>query len=166
MRPKKPCRAAFDQVRITREAGSAIIEHADATISTTSLTIGPDIDQMSDHDILALYNAVIASQEQLLREWDNTVTEIPVGKPQINKDSEDGQWLPRGEILRCIIEDDANGETVISIDDKELSMREFGRLLSVYAGWGMRIAFVPEELVHENPKVAVREPPRRRPSRK
>lgn len=166
MRPKKPCRAAFDQVRITREGGSAIIEHADATVSTTSLTIGPGIDQMSDHDILALYNAVIASQEQLLREWDNTVTEIPVGKPQLKMDREFGRLFPRGEVLRCIIEDDANGETVISIDEKEFSMHELGRLLSLYVGWGMRIAIVPEELVHENPKVAVREPPRRRSRRK
>lgn len=165
MRPKKPCRAAFDQVRITREGGSAIIEHADATISTTSLTIRPDIEQMFDHDILALYNAVIASQEQLLREWDNTVTEIPVGKPQIKRDR-DGTLQPRGEGLRCVIADDANGETFISIDDKEFSMHEFGRLLSIYVGWGMRIAIVPEELVHENPKVAVREPPRRRSRRK
>ena len=75
MRPKKPCRAGFDQVRITRDGTSAIIEHADPTISTTSLTIGPEIDQMTDHDILALYNAIIASQEQILREWDNSKRE-------------------------------------------------------------------------------------------
>lgn len=31
---------------------------------------------------------------------------------------------------------------------------------------GVRIAVVPEELVHENPKVAVREPPRRMSRRK
>lgn len=160
MRPKKPCRAGFDQVRITRDGTSAIIEHADPTISTTSLTIGPKIDQMTDHDILALYNAIIASQEQILREWDNTVTEIPAGKPQIKRDRE-GTFQPRGEVLRCVIESDAGGETVICIDDKELSISEFGRLLRIYAGWGMRIAFVPEELVHENPKVAVREPRRR-----
>jgi hypothetical protein len=52
MCPKKPCRAGFDHVPITREGTSAIIEHADSTISTTSLTIGPEIDQMTNHDIL------------------------------------------------------------------------------------------------------------------
>lgn len=165
MRKMKPCRAALDQVRITREGHSALIEHADTSVSTTSLTIGPGIEQMSDHDILALYNGVIASQEQLLRKWDSMVTEIPVGKPQIKRDRY-GHLLPRGEVLRCVIEDDANGETVICIDDKELSLHEFGRLLGIYAGWGMRIAFVPEELVHENPKVAVREPPRRKSRRR
>ncbi len=70
--------------------------------------------------------------------------------------------MPRGDVLRCIIEDNAEGEAVIVIDDKELSMHEFGRLLKVHAGWGMRIAFVPEELVHEQPKVKVRNPKRGR----
>ena len=70
--------------------------------------------------------------------------------------------MPQGEVLRCIIEDDERGQAVISIDNKELSLQEFGRLLTVYAGWGMRIAFVPEELVHEQPKIKVRGPRRRR----
>ena len=55
---------------------------------------------------------------------------------------------PRGDVLRCIIDDGGpNGEVVISIDDQELSLREFGRMLAVHAGWGMRIAFVPEEFI-------------------
>jgi hypothetical protein len=54
-------------------------------------------------------------------------------------------------VLRCIIDDGGpNGEVIIHIDDQELSFREFGRLLSVHAAWGMRIAFVPEEFVTEN----------------
>jgi hypothetical protein len=51
----------------------------------------------------------------------------------------------------------------IHIDDEELSLAEFGRLLSVHAGWGMRIAFVPEEFVDENPTVKVRERKRLNP---
>jgi hypothetical protein len=39
-----------------------------------------------------------------------------------------------------------------------LSLAEFGKLLRYYAGWGMRIAFVPEERVTENPKIVVRDP--------
>ncbi len=50
----------------------------------------------------------------------------------------------------------------IHIDDQELSLREFDRLLRVHAGWGMRIAFVPEEFVTENPTVKVRKPERRK----
>ena len=161
MRLRKPIRAAFDQVRITRQGPTAIIEHADATVSTTNLTIGDEIATMTDHDILAVYNDIIAAREQLSREWDNTVTEIPPGKPQIKYNKGSDQWVPRGDVLRCIIEDDENGEAVIHIDDKELTLREFGRLLTVHAGWGMRIAFVPDDLVTEQPKVKVREPRRR-----
>src|SRR5208337_1015132 len=75
----------------------------------------------------------------------------------------DYQWVPRGDVLRCIIDDGGpDGEVVIHIDDQELSLREFGRLLSVHAGWGMRIAFVPEEFISENPKVEIRKPKRRK----
>ena len=47
---------------------------------------------------------------------------------------------------------------VIEIDDRELSWEEFGKLVVTYAGWGMRIAFVPEDEVHRLPRVEVREP--------
>jgi hypothetical protein len=60
-------------------------------------------------------------------------------------------------VLRCIIDDGGpDGEVTIHIDDQELSLKEFGRLLTVHAGWGMRIVFVPEEFVAENPKVKIR----------
>jgi hypothetical protein len=38
--PEKPCRAAYGQVRVTREGTSAMIEQADANVSTRSLTTG------------------------------------------------------------------------------------------------------------------------------
>ena len=162
MRVKKPVRASLDQARITREGGTAVIEHADTTISTTNLTIGDGITAMTDLDILNVYNSIIDAQEQSLRDWDNTITEIPPGKPQIKHHRDIDQWSPRGEVLRCVIEDGAEDKVVIHIDDHELTLREFGRMLRVYAGWGMRIEFVPEELITERPKVKVREPRRRR----
>jgi len=62
-------------------------------------------------------------------------------------------------VLRCIIHDAGpNREVTIHIDDQELSLAEFGRLLAIHAGWGMRITFVPEEFVVENPKVKIRKP--------
>ena len=68
-------------------------------------------------------------------------------------------------MLRCIIDDGGlDGEVVIHIDDQELSLREFGRLLRVHAGWGMRIAFVPEEFVTDNPTVKIRKPQKRKRS--
>ena len=53
--------------------------------------------------------------------------------------------------------------SAVETSRQELSLAEFGRLLRVHAGWGMRIAFVPEEFVTENPKVKLR---RRKRSRR
>ena len=51
-------------------------------------------------------------------------------------------------------------EPVITVDNKELSWREFGRLICTYAGLCARIEFVPEDETHRRPKVEVREPKR------
>jgi hypothetical protein len=87
------------------------------------------------------------------------VIEIPPGHPQIKYSERSDQWVPRGDLLRCLIEDGGDdGEVTVHIDDQELSLREFGRLLLTFAGWSMRIAFVPENLIEEEPEVEVREP--------
>ena len=157
MRLKKPTRAIIDQVRITREGNDAIVDHADADIAGTRLTIGPDIATMTDREIIDVFNGILAAQERLLAAWDKTVTEEPPGEKQIDYHEDSGQWVPCGDVLRCIIDDGGpEGEVTIHIDDQELSLAEFGRLLTVHAGWGMRIAFVPEEFVTEIPTVKVR----------
>ena len=163
MRLKKPTRAIIDQVRITRDGNDAIIDYADAGISGTRLTIGPDIATMTDRDIIDVFNGILAAQERLLAAWDKTVTEEPPGEKQMDYHEDSGQWVPRGDVLRCIIDDGGpEGEVTIHIDDKELSLAEFGRMLRVHVGWGMRIAFVPEEFISENPKVEIRKPKRRK----
>lgn len=105
MHLKKPIRASIDQVRITRQGTTAIIEFADETIGGVNLTIGEKIHGMTDQDILELHNDIISAQEQSLRDWDNTVIEIPPGKPQIKFSRDSGPWVPQGEVLRCIIHD-------------------------------------------------------------
>ena len=42
-------------------------------------------------------------------------------------------------MLRCVVGDDEEGRLVVGIDNNELSLQEFGRMLTTYAGWGMRI---------------------------
>jgi len=87
----------------------------------------------------------------------------PPGEKQMDYHENSDQWVPRGDVLRCIIDDGGpDGEVTIHIDDQELSLAEFGRLLRVHAGSGMRIAFVPEEFISENPKVEIRKPKRRK----
>jgi hypothetical protein len=154
---KEPRRASIDEIRITRKDHVATIVHADPTVSTVHLTIGPQIG-MSDSDILDLLNATIEAQDRLAAEYDHTLIEIPPGRPQIRFHEGSEQWVPRGDVLRCQLEDDEAGELVIYVDDQELSLHEFGKLLRTYAGWGMRISFVPEDRVDEHPEIEVREP--------
>ena len=66
--------------------------------------------------------------------------------------------MPRGEVLRCHIESDVDGGTIIHVDDVELDLAAFGRMLQVFAGFGMRIAFVDEDDVADEPEIVVREP--------
>jgi hypothetical protein len=69
------------------------------------------------------------------------------------------QWTPRGDVLRCMISDgDPDNEPMIHIDDRDLSWKAFGRLLTTYAGWGMRVIFVPEDQTQVEPIIKVREP--------
>jgi hypothetical protein len=160
MRPKKPTHLLIDQVRIAREGNDAIIDHADANLSGARIT---GIATMTDAEIVEMYNQILDSQWALLQEWGKAVVEEPPGEKQIDYHENSDQWVPRGDVLRCIIDDGGpNGEVIISIDDQELSLTEFGRLLSVHAGWGMRIAFVPEEFVTENPTVKVRKAQKRK----
>jgi hypothetical protein len=159
MRKKKPIPAVIDQVRITRDGNDVIIEYADPNISGTRVTIGPRLKSMSDREIVDLFNGMMAAQRSLMQDWDKTVTEILPGRPQIEYRKDTDQWVPRGDVLRCIVDDGgADGEVTVYIDNEELSLAEFGKLLRCYAGWGMRIAFVPEERLTENPKIVVREP--------
>jgi hypothetical protein len=159
MRIKKPRRASLDTVKISRESDGAVIEFADRTISTTHFKIGPQIHQMSDQAILGMFNDMIAARDQLAAEYENIVIEIPPGQPQIEYSEWSDQWIPRGDLLRCCIDDGGpDGEVTVHIGDQELSLREFGRLLSTHAGWGMRIAFVPDDVIEEEPEVEVREP--------
>jgi hypothetical protein len=163
MRLRKLTRVSIEQVRITREGNDAIVDHADAGISGAHLAIGPEIAAMTDAKIVDLYNDILESQHRLLAEWDKTVIEEPLGEKQIDYHENSDQWVPRGDVLRCIINDGGpEGEVTIQIDDKELSLAEFGRMLRVHAGWGMRIAFIPEEFIAENPKVEIRKPKRRK----
>ena len=47
---------------------------------------------------------------------------------------------------------------VTYIDDKEFAWDEFGRMLCTYAGWGMRIIFVPDDELEQAPRIVVGEP--------
>jgi hypothetical protein len=159
MRLKRPYVASLDQVRITHEGEVAVIEYAEPRIWTTHFNLGREIEGMSDQEILDRFNAGLVATEQFRAEHEHVAIEIPPGKPQIEYDRQCDQWVPRGDVLRCVVDDGGAGEEpIIHIDDYELSWREFGRLLTTCAGWGMRIVFVPDDQTHVTPAIEVREP--------
>ena len=84
MRPKRPTHILIDQVRITREGGDAIIDHANANLSGARVVIGPGIASMSDADIVDIYNEILDAQWALLQQRDKTVVEEPPGEKQID----------------------------------------------------------------------------------
>ncbi len=158
MRTKKPRRSSVDEVKITRSGDVAIIEHADPTVAVVHMTIGPAIHQMSIEDILNLYNDTIEAQEQLAAAHDNVVIEVPPGHPQIRYAPGSDQWVPRGRLVRCFIDENEDGELLVHIDNNELTLREFSRMLLTFNGFGMRIAFVEEDCIYEEPEVIVCDP--------
>lgn len=159
MRLRKPIVASLDQVKIRREGEYAVIEYADSSIATVHIKIGPQIKQMSDEEILKLHNSLIEIDEEMTAEYEHIAVEIPPGRPQIEYHTLSGQWTPRGSVLRCVISDGGLEEgPIFYIDDEELNLWEFGRLLSTYAGWGMRIVFVPDDRLTEQPPIEVRDP--------
>jgi hypothetical protein len=147
-----------DEVKVTRDGESALIEYIEQGIPGTHLTVGARIHQMTDEEIVELHNECLREQAQLAAGYKHVAIEVPLGSPQIKYVKPAGQWTPRGGVLRCQIMDDEEGELVVGIDDEELTLEAFGRLLRTYAGWGMRIEFVPEDAVHRRPAHEVREP--------
>ena len=168
MRMKRSHLASLDQVRITRESDAAVIEYADPTVATTHFTLGTDVQVMTDQEILDRFNEYIQVRDQAMAEYEHVPVEIPPGHPQIEYFARSNQWTPRGDVLRCVISDGGpDNEPIIYKDDQELSWDEFGRLLTTHAGWGMRVTFVPDDRVHENTEIEVREPKeRKRPGRR
>jgi hypothetical protein len=150
-------------VRISRDGGDAIIEFLDGSTATTHFGVGPQIRTMTDEEILLLFNQVVAAQ---IRNWDElgeyVAVEVPVGSPQVERFAgTTTDWVPRGGVLRCVIDDgggDDGSLPVVHVDDQEFDWEDFGRLIRAYAGWGMRIVFVPDDELDHTPKIVVREP--------
>ena len=158
MRKKKPHVATPDEVTIRRQGDCAIIDYKDPTVGGVNLKIGEQIHGMTDREILDLHNDIIRAQKRMAEEYEHVAIEIPEGKPQISYFEKGDQWTPRGNVLRCVISDGGpDGEATIYIDEHELSLREFGRLLTTYAGWGMRIIFTPEDDISNPPIIEVRD---------
>lgn len=159
MRLKKPFIARINQVNISRDGETAIIEYKDKSTSSVNLHIGPELPNMSDRQVLETLNEIVRVQRKMAEEYVHVAVEIPEGHPQIEYSTQCRQWVPRGDVLRCVINDGGlDGETTVYIDERELSLHDFGKILATHAGWGMRITFVPDDRLTENPQIEVRDP--------
>ncbi len=158
MRLRRPRHASPEEVRISREGELAIIEYADPTISSVRLRLGSEIEKMTDEAILALLNMTVDARDEISAQSENRVIEVPLGRPQIKYFEEGDQWVPRAQVVRCHLEDDEEGKLVVYVDDQKLDLQQFGRMLTTYAGWGMRIYFVDDDAVAEEPTVEVKDP--------
>lgn len=158
MKRKERYIVSLDEVIVTRGTDYADIEYKEPGIASTRLQIGPEISWMSDKEIIDLFNEMLRAQARFAAEYKHVAVEVPLGSPQIEYSAGCDQWCPRGGVLRCQVEDDENGQLVVGIDEKQLTLEEFGRMLTTYAGWGMRIEFVPEDELHRRPALEVREP--------
>jgi hypothetical protein len=158
MRPKHPQPASLEQVRITRDADAALIEFADPALGRARFTIGPEVQHLTDEEILERYNACVQARLASAEAYEHCAVEIPPGRPQLEYVARADRWVPRGDVLRCAVCHGPDQSPVIHIDDHEMTIEEFGRLLATRAGWGMRVVFTPENETHRQHPVEVRDP--------
>jgi hypothetical protein len=146
------------EVRLIRNGDVVEIHYPESDIPVTHLTIGHRLATMTDQEVIDIWNDGLRAKAELAAEYNHVAVEIPLGSPQMEYHELSGQWVPRGDVLRCLVNDDQDRMPVIEIDDHELTWEQFAKLVVVYAGWGMRITFVPDDEIHRHPRVEVREP--------
>jgi hypothetical protein len=161
---RRPHVASPDEIKITRKGDTAIFEYADPRVGTTNFTMEPGkLATMNDAELLAYWNGRIEASDEFRRTQKFTLTEIPIGKPQVEYRPDTDQWMPRGHVVRAVVVTDcaiepALDEPFVCIDDRDFTLREFFKMVGTFGGWGMRIAFVADDETHERPKIKVREP--------
>jgi hypothetical protein len=159
MRFRRPHVAALAEVAITREHDTAIIAYHESGVATTHFELGTQIQQMTDQQILDVFNETLRVRDAHMASCHHVAVEIPPGEPQIEYSSMSDQWTPRGDVLRCVIAGDGlDGKDFVYVDDRTLTLAQFGKLLGTYAGWGMRVIFVPDDRTEETPETEVRLP--------
>lgn len=68
MKRKERYIVRLDEVTIRREGEYAVIDHKEERIPETHLKIGPELAEMSDEEIVELYNDTLRAQAQVSAE--------------------------------------------------------------------------------------------------
>ena len=116
------------------------------------------LQNMSDAEVLEVFNEIIAAQDASVADPANRPLEIPRGRPQIEWLEDLQQWSVRGHVLKCEVSDDEDGNLVVHVDDEELDADAFLSLIKPFAGWSMRLTFMDESQVYDEPSVIIRDP--------
>jgi hypothetical protein len=146
------------KVRVERQGDTAILTPNDDNMAVSHLQLGPQLASMSDEEILDRFNEVIEAQERLALERPYVALEVPPSRPQIRVFPDTGLGVPRGGVVRCVVDTDEDGQAIVYVDEGELTQVEFGRMVATYAGWDMRIEFTPEDASERRPRLEIREP--------
>lgn len=112
----KPRIAQLHEVIISREDHAFTINFRDGSLGPHHITVQDDIRGATDAELLDRYNDVVRAMQQLRDANPYVAVEVPPGLPQIQYSPLSDQWVPRGGVLRCEIEDNGpGGEAVIVI---------------------------------------------------
>jgi hypothetical protein len=60
---------------------------------------------MTDADILEMWNAGIEARDEFRRSLTYVATELPVGRPRLERSAVSGELTMRGQIVRCVLQD-------------------------------------------------------------
>ena len=106
-------RFAINGARSRRAPDTAIFEYADPRVATTHFTMeAGKLATMTDAELLAYWNERIEATDEFIRtQKPFTLTEIPVGKPQVEYSEQSDQWVPRGHVVRSVVVNDAPTDT-------------------------------------------------------
>ena len=147
MQLRKPRVAERDEVSISRKGDIAVIVYRDDATAAVNLNIGPKLKGMWDPEVLEVHNGIIRSRDDMEAHYEHVAVEISQEHRQIEHSMERNQWVPMGDILRCEGSVGGAGEVTGVIDNRDLSLREFGQLLATRTDWVMRLTSVPDDVV-------------------
>ncbi len=154
---RHPYVANLAEVHVSRHGESAVFEYQDPDVYTLQLHIGPEIERLSDQELLDIHNERLEAI-QARREADPFVAvEVPPGQPQIEFDESMAHWGLRGHVLRGVISD-KDLELHLDVDGRLLGLKDLEKMLLTYAGWGLRIVVMPDDEIERPPNIVVREP--------
>src|SRR5438874_13464684 len=80
MRGKGPHVASLDEVRITRNGDAAVIGYAAPSVGATHFRLGPEVQNMSDQEILDQWNDCVRTREHAAAEYEHVAVEDPAGQ--------------------------------------------------------------------------------------